>query len=231
MRIDIPTLFNINELTGLVYDHVMRVKTDHKREEILLCATQVFGELGFERASMAEIAARMGGSKATLYGYFGSKEELFCAVTKAEAIAHLEPAIKDLQSADVDIRTALRRFGEKFLSFMVQPNAIAVYRMVLGDSARPDIGRRFYTNGPQRGLEFLTAYLRQAREQGALRAAEPYFMAQHLFGLLECELLPRCRFGVEREVPTPTIINETVARAIDVFLAAYGTSEAKPTGV
>jgi len=207
----------------------MRVRTDLKRDEILGCAAQVFRELGFDRASMSEIALRMGGSKATLYGYFASKEELFIEVTEAEARAHLEPALAELGAWDADIRTALRRFGEKVLSFLLQPNAIAVHRMVVGASVCSEVGRRFYLNGPQRGLELLTPHLRQARENGALRAAEPYFMAQHLIGLLECELLPRRLFGAERDAPSAIIINETVARAVDVFLAAYGTSATRMT--
>ena len=38
------------------------------------------GELGFERTSMSEICTRLGGSKATLYNYFASKEALFLEV-------------------------------------------------------------------------------------------------------------------------------------------------------
>ena len=60
----------------------MRVRTESKREAILEAASHVFLESGFEGASMAEIAARVGGSKATLYGYFGSKEDLFVEVTQ-----------------------------------------------------------------------------------------------------------------------------------------------------
>ena len=54
----------------------MRVKTEAKRQHIVDVAAQAFRELGFEGASMAEICARVGGSKATLYNYFASKEEL-----------------------------------------------------------------------------------------------------------------------------------------------------------
>ena len=58
----------------------MRVRTEEKRDTIVQAASEVFLELGFEGASMSQIAARVGGSKRTLYGYFGSKEDLFLAV-------------------------------------------------------------------------------------------------------------------------------------------------------
>ena len=50
----------------------MRVKTEEKRQAILEEAAKAFQELGFERTSMSEICARVGGSKATLYNYFAS---------------------------------------------------------------------------------------------------------------------------------------------------------------
>ena len=69
----------------------MRVRTEAKRDAIVGVAAAVFGEMGFERASMDEIAARTGASKATVYGYFGSKQELFLAVIRdaAERLADL----------------------------------------------------------------------------------------------------------------------------------------------
>ena len=50
---------------------------DQRREAILNVAREVFFEQGYSAASMSTIAARLGGSKGTLYNYFKSKEELF----------------------------------------------------------------------------------------------------------------------------------------------------------
>ena len=58
----------------------MKTKTESKRQAILKAAAEVFREVGFERASMSDIRARIGGSKATLYNYFPSKEKLFFEV-------------------------------------------------------------------------------------------------------------------------------------------------------
>ena len=58
----------------------MRVRTEEKREEIIRIAAELFQENGFERTSMSTISERLGGSKATLYGYFKSKEDLLLAV-------------------------------------------------------------------------------------------------------------------------------------------------------
>ena len=60
----------------------MRVRTDEKRREIVDVASELFEEHGFERTSMSMISERLGGSKATLYGYFKSKEQLLAAVLR-----------------------------------------------------------------------------------------------------------------------------------------------------
>ena len=51
-----------------------------RRSAIMDCAEDIFLEEGFQAASMSAIAARLGGSKGTLYNYFESKEELYAAV-------------------------------------------------------------------------------------------------------------------------------------------------------
>src|SRR5690349_18099392 len=97
----------------------MKVRTDAKRDEILAVARAAFLELGYERTSMAEIATRVGGSKATLYGYFPSKEALFLAIIEQLGEQYITPALTELEeSPEADVRTALRRFGEQFLAFI-----------------------------------------------------------------------------------------------------------------
>src|SRR6202000_3232312 len=61
-------------------------RRDLKRETILSIALQVFLEEGYAAASMSTIAARVGGSKGTLYNYFRSKAELFAAVIRDDCI-------------------------------------------------------------------------------------------------------------------------------------------------
>ena len=59
--------------------HAADLKTarDRRRDAIIDVAREVFFEEGYAAASMSSIAARLGGSKGTLYNYFRSKDELF----------------------------------------------------------------------------------------------------------------------------------------------------------
>src|SRR3954464_10654712 len=58
-------------------EETVRKGRGDRRELILDVASEVFLKEGYAATSMSEIAARLGGSKGTLYNYFKSKEELF----------------------------------------------------------------------------------------------------------------------------------------------------------
>lgn len=148
----------------------MRVKTEAKRDAIVQVASEVFRELGFEGASMVEIAARVGGSRATLYGYFPSKEELFVAVILGAAKSHFDPIFEALgQEADDDLERVLQRFGEKVLAVVCSQEVIEAQRAVIAESGRSDIGRLFYEGGPRQGLTAMAGFLEQWQVRSTAR--------------------------------------------------------------
>ena len=200
----------------------MKVRTDAKRDEILEIARKTFLELGYERASMAEISTRMGGSKATLYGYFPSKEALFLAIVNKLAEQYVSPAVERLEeSVDEDVREALQRFGEQFLGFISDPEAVAAYRVVISEAAHSDIGVSFYETGPKRTIGAIGRYLAGAMDRKQLRRADPEIAAQHLTALL-AHGEPWHQYFL-RKAPSPTRaqIKKIVERALDVFLGGY----------
>jgi len=198
----------------------MRVRTEAKREEILEIAAKAFIEMGYERASMAEISSRVGGSKTTLYGYFDSKEQLFLEVVKAVGEKHLADAFAELRRTSADVRVALQRLGEKMIGFLVQPEALATQRMVIGEAGHSDIGQRFYEAGPGRGLEAVAAYLQAAMDGGRLRVADARIAARQLIALFEAETIPLRMLDVKVST-SRAHIRQAIERALAVFLAAY----------
>lgn len=204
----------------------MKVRTDTKRDEIVQMAGEVFLEMGFDRASMAEISARIGGSKATLYGYFPSKEALFLAIVHRLGEQYMLPALQRLeQSTDELPRAALQSFGEQFIGFVHTPVAIATYRLVMSPAARSEIGRLFYESGPKRSTEAVARYLSGAMSRKQLRCTDPMMAAQHLIALLSFGESWHYYFMCEMPTPTRTQIKQTVERALDAFLVGYAPQE------
>lgn len=182
-------------------------------------------EFGFERTSMSEIAARMGGSKATLYSYFPSKEELFFEVVQHKVGAEVEPMFQELPSlAREEPRVLLTKLGERLLVAITAPEAIAVRRMVIAEAAKSDIGRQFWKFGPQQATDAMEAYLAGATEAGLLDVKDPESAAQHVLALFSSEIDWRWIFGLQESF-TRAQIKQAVARAVEVILAAYGPRE------
>jgi AcrR family transcriptional regulator len=67
---------------------VLQEEDSSKRRQILAGARKVFMDLGFDGASMGEIARAAGVSKGTLYVYFADKSALFEAILEEEALFH-----------------------------------------------------------------------------------------------------------------------------------------------
>lgn len=64
-------------------------KRERTRAALIEAANAVIGEKGFDRASLAEIAARAGMTRGAVYGNFKDKEELFLAIVAS----HWQPAV------------------------------------------------------------------------------------------------------------------------------------------
>lgn len=199
----------------------MKVRTEARRDAIVSEATILFCEKGFERASMSELAKRLGGSKTTLYSYFTSKESLFIAVVESIGEAHIDMALKELsQRDDRDLKEVLRQFAEKMIALINKPDALAVYRMVIGEAGHSEIGQLFYNIGPQRIIDGVSQIMSQAVENGILRPCEPGIAARHFLSLIKSESEDHL-FQYNPLILAKTEVKESIARAIDVFMAGY----------
>lgn len=199
----------------------MKKKTEAKRQAILDVAAQAFQELGFERTSMAEICARLGGSKATLYNYFPSKEDLFFEVIFLSVQAEFDAVHNAIDATTEDIGEALRHFGESLLGVLYSPEVRAKRHLAVSESRRTNIGRLVYERGVLASHNLMAGFLQQAMDSAKLRRADPLVATRHLYALLESELLEGFLFQVLEQV-SPEHIATVTARAVEVFMAAYG---------
>lgn len=198
----------------------MRVKSEAKRQHIVDVAAQTFRELGFEGASMAEICARVGGSKATLYNYFASKEELLFEVMTQSSEAEFEAAHRAIDVKTDDIETALQQFGKRFLGALYSPEMQANRHLAISSSGKTKLGRLMYERGVRQSQALVAEVLSEAMKQGKLRPSNPGVATQHLYALLEAELIDRFLFQLLGKI-TSKDIRAITGRAIAVFMTAY----------
>jgi AcrR family transcriptional regulator len=198
----------------------MKSKTESKRQAILKAAAEVFREVGFERASVSEIRARVGGSKATLYNYFPSKEKLFFEVMYQAKELELGAITASLNPDADDLKPELLEFGQKLLPALCSPEAVALRRLAIAESERSNIGRIVFEGSMVPIEKQVAEFLKKAMRRGALRTADPKSAAMQFLSLLESELLQRLMLGMIHSVK-PETIKGAVRRAVETFLTGY----------
>lgn len=197
----------------------MRTKSEARRDAILGVALEVFREVGFDAASMSQISARVGGSKATLYNYFTSKEELLLEAMLDSAHKHARDVMQLLQIQG-DLPSQLHRFVASLLKLIDADETIQVLRVAISVGGTTDIGRRFYELGTHEVWLTIGDVLREEIEKGTLAKADPDMMATHLRCLCEAELI-RNLLGA-REPASDQEIGRKAQCIVDVFLKVYG---------
>lgn len=148
---------------------MVKKMSETRRAAILAAAKVVFEEVGFALATMDEIAARVGGSKATLYRYFESKDALFQELLRRAATEQNSPMLALLPGRFQDVDTemvpvnvllrpgagvaaTLQEVGEQVLRRIHTPERIQGRRMVIAAANNSEVGRLFYENGQARAL-------------------------------------------------------------------------------
>jgi TetR/AcrR family transcriptional regulator, mexJK operon transcriptional repressor len=192
-----------------------------KRRQILAGARQVFGELGFERASVDLIAARSGVSKATVYNHFGDKKALFVAAVLQECEDMRAGLERCLERPVGEVAQVLQIIGEKVMAVALSPSVACLYRQAIAEAARlPEIGRMVFERGTVGIQEAIASHLARWNEAGALRIDDPRSAAIAFVALCQGDLATRSRLGI-LEYPVDEQVRETVKRAVRLFVAAY----------
>jgi len=191
-----------------------------RRDAILAVAQASFLEHGYSATTMSAIAATVGGSKATLWNYFSSKEALFAAVVDHATSAY-RAQLSYLLDTSGDLQTTLQSFCTSFLEKVTSPDAIALHRLVHAEAGRfPEMGEIFYDRAPGATSALLGDFLGSAMERGLLRSADPIRAAKVLTSL--------CTLGTHQQLligrltaPTAELLAADADAAMDVFLRAY----------
>lgn len=178
---------------------------------------------------MAAIAARVGGSKATLYGYFKSKEELFGAVVQAVSVESLVPVLDGLEPGSPDFDTTIHRVALAMVHYFVNPDAVASYRLAVAESARfPELGRAFYENGRARGQRKIALWFQRQMVEGRLEMGDAEIAAEQFVAL--CEIGPGRQMLLGADLkPGEGEVCRLATQAVATFLAAYGVGDRMTT--
>ena len=191
-----------------------------KRRQILAGASKVFMDLGFDGASMGEIARAAGVSKGTLYVYFADKNRLFEAIVEEETLEQGKIAFNF--DPERDVSTTLREFGLAYIQLLCRPRGGSAIRTVMAIAERmPEVGRRYYERVLQKTINRLAGHLQVHEKAGELVIDDRELAASQFLLMCQASLFLPFIFQAAPP-PAPARIAEVIDSAVRMFMAAYG---------
>ena len=139
---------------------------------LLDAATQLFLTHGFEATSCDQVVALAGAGKGSLYARYANKEELFTAVVRRSVEASLRPSAA--HSTELPLTARLRIVGLDILHHALQPDAVAMMRMVIATATRfPAIAQLADRIGWEGGVQRVAEVISARARAGSLSRAKP----------------------------------------------------------
>ncbi len=194
---------------------------------ILRVATKLFLKQGYARASLNDVVAIAGGSKATLRKYFTNKAGLFSAViadvsAKFVADAHL----RELQG---DPEQVLREFGEIVLRFYLAHDSLTAYRAVVAEGhGSPVMAKSFYEQGHKLVQAALAERLDAWNHDGLIATKNSMDLADLFLHLIRAGLYEQRLIGLRKE-PGKEEISARITIAVRLFLHGISPVPTDPT--
>lgn len=185
---------------------------------MVAAATQLFLKDGYDKTSIDAILERSGGSKATLYAYFPTKQDLFRAVIE-DVLVSGRRVLPDPQRDDID--GMLVDFGVDRLNVIFSERHRAVLRLIIAERERfPDLARLYYERAPQRGHRLLVQYLDDLNRAGRLAIDDTDEASEFFIGMLLHRWYKQLLL---LDVPTPSDVDikRRAERTVQMFLRAY----------
>jgi AcrR family transcriptional regulator len=146
------------------------------RSALLHAARQIFTEVGYSEASVAEVVARAGSSVGSMYHHFGGKADLFIALHdgyQSRQEARADAAVRDrLAAGDWGPAQIFAAGARAFMQGAWQERDLA--RLFLSGDGPPgfdDVIRAGFADWVRRSAELL-----HGEDQGALNRAYPLIL-------------------------------------------------------
>ncbi|WP_343856600.1 TetR/AcrR family transcriptional regulator [Aliiglaciecola litoralis] len=194
-----------------------RPKSEEKRRNILLAASELFLSQGVSSTSMDMVATRAGVSKQTVYSHFSNKDALFTAVIDFKCTQY-QLSESHMGALDQAPREVLIKFGVQIMSLMQDEDTVAMHRVVIGElDSNPHVAELFYIAGPQNGMQILSNYLHKNTHLQLTTESAKYW-ACAFFNMLKGDFHLRSLLGLPYSMSQQQQLVE-VTKATDHILA------------
>lgn len=146
-------------------------------------ATDLFLQHGYNQVSLDLIVEHAGGSKATIYKYFGSKQGLFLAICQERCNAFIYEIELACQQDTLDIRHNLSHLLYALYQIFTDEKSAAFSRLLVQIAqGNPELTQQLYNLGPKRAHTVLSQFLQKAHDAQQIYCTRPDDSAIYFFG-------------------------------------------------
>ncbi len=151
-------------------DPKFRRRKDARPEELIAAALTIFGERGFAKTNLKDVAKEAGVSKGTVYLYFKNKEDLLLAAVQKSVVPILDFGddyeIDSEASASEMVRTLLHQWVDEF----ERRSVAGLPRLVVAESSNfPELAQLFVDAVLQRARRLFRRVLKRGIRSGEFR--------------------------------------------------------------
>jgi TetR/AcrR family transcriptional repressor of mexJK operon len=201
-------------------------RSDRKRKALLLAATELFLDKGYDNTSMDDVAAKAAVSKPTVYKYFSDKERLYAEIVRATIgeVDSLMRLVAETMVGQTNVESGLLVLARRFTTALMQPRILRLRRLVMANADRfPDVGRSWYEEGFERVLATLANTFQSLADRKLLHVEDPLLAANHFVGLLLWIPINRAMYTGDHR-SNPDELEGFAVAAVRAFLAGYGST-------
>ncbi len=198
--------------------------------EILEAGFAVFAEMGYERATIADVARRARVSPGLVVHYFGTKGDLFEAVIHHRFTRFVEGEEALLAGHRGSYRDLLHQLLDGYWAFMWAPGSVELGLVVKAERAAfPDCTRTLFQQLGQRWRRVIEGVLEAGARQGEFRLSGPHaarVITAMLVGVAESS---RCYESFESRSSSSDELWGAITALLDHGLLAVPSTSGEPT--
>lgn len=190
---------------------------DETRQIIYEAARHEFAANGFAATSTEKVARRAGVSTKTLYRLIPSKTELFEGMVSDRLDRFLADVNLRTAARYDDIEQALTAALLACMDLVLDPEVVALQRIVLQETGNTSLARTYYKDGILRTATTLASWLKRQVKQGRIQLDDPDEAAGMLIGMVASSPQRATVYG-GLPLPARAEIEKRVATCARLFL-------------
>ncbi len=150
-----------------------------RREQIASAAMNVFSRLGYDGATMANVAAEAGVAVGTIYNYFQSKRDLLEAIADDYVITPFRELVANRSGSDMAFLSAIIE-NRLTLGLQDVSRFLALFNEIQRD---PALRKRYAEEALGPIMSTLEGYVRQRIAEGTFRELDPAVTVRAVGGM------------------------------------------------